>query len=162
VDVNVDYDTERDFSAYRSFGLLPDPPATGNVRADSPLLQKRIREALSAQLTLQGYETSETPQLLVGYHASTTQKLDIRTVDSRYGYGHWRHGGTLGVETEVREYEEGALVIDIVDAKRNALLWRGIGRLRLRKNPNPEQVSERVRVVVAEILTRFPPTSESR
>jgi hypothetical protein len=157
VAVNVDYDTERDFDVYRSFRLLPDPPATGNVRADNPLLQQRIRAALAAQLELQGFEASATPQMLVGYHASTTQKLDVRTVDSRYGYGHWRRGGSLGVETEVREYEEGTLVVDIVDAKRDTLVWRGIGRLRLRSNPSPEQVTERVRVVVGEILSRFPP-----
>lgn len=156
IDVSVDYDAQTDFSGYRTYGLLPDPPATGNYRADNPLLQQRIRGAIGDRLELQGFASAPDPQIQIGYHASISQKLDVRTVNASYGYGHWRHPGGIPT-TEVREYEEGALVIDVVDARRNTLVWRGVGRLRLRGAPTPEQTSQRVREVVAEILGRFPP-----
>ena len=104
IDVHVDYDTSADFSGYRSYGLLPEPPATGNLRADSPLLHQRIRTAIGEQLEFQGYVPATHPQMLVGYHVSTRQKLDVRTVDSHYGYGHWRRGRQVVTTTEVREY----------------------------------------------------------
>ncbi len=95
--------------------------------------------------------------MLVGYHVSTRQKLDVRTVDSHYGYGHWPRRRSVVTTTEVREYEQGTLVIDIVDAARDMLVWRGAGEARLRSDPTPEQMSQRVREAVAEILGRFPP-----
>ena len=158
IDVNVDYDASAEFSSYRSYGLLPEPPATGNLRADSPLLHQRIRMAIGKQLELQGYVAAADPQMLVGYHVSTRQKLDVRTVNS-HGYSHWRRGRGRSVmtTTEVSEYEQGTLVIDIVDAARNTLVWRGAGEARLRSDPKPEQTSQRVREAVAEILGRFPP-----
>ena len=62
--------------------------------------------------------------------------------------------------TEVSEYEQGTLVIDIVDAARNTLVWRGAGEARLRSDPTPDQISQRVREAVAEILGRFPPDQD--
>ena len=156
IDVNVDYDTSAEFSSYRSYGLLPEPPATGNLRADSPLLHQRIRMAIGRQLELQGYVAAADPQILVGYYVSTRQRLGEHTVSS-YGYGHWRRGRSAMTATEVREYEQGTLVIDIVDAARNTLVWRGAGEARLRNDPTPEQTSQRVHEAVAEILGRFPP-----
>ena len=157
IDVNVDYDTSADFFSYRSYGLLPEPEVTGNLRADSPLLHARIRTAIGEQLELQGYVTAADPQILVGYHVSTQRRLDVRTVDSHYGYGHWRGRRSVRTTTEVSEYEQGTLVIDIVDAARNTLVWRGAGEARLRNDPTPDQISQRVREAVAEILGRFPP-----
>jgi hypothetical protein len=159
INVNVDYDDTTDFGSFRTFALLPEPPATGNLRADNPLLHNRIRTAIGEQLKLQGYVRTGDPQMRVGYHVSTQQRLDVRTVDSVYGYGHWRYGRPGGAlqTTEVRQYEQGALVIDIVDAARNTLVWRGVGEARLRTDPTPEQMSQRVREAVAAILKRFPP-----
>ncbi len=160
ISVSVEYDTRVDFSGYRSWGWLPEPGATGNPRADSPLLHQRIRQAIEAQLESQGYAAAADPQIRVGYHVSTEKKLNVRTVDSYYGYRH-----SSGRSTEVRgeattyvtEYKRGTLVIDIVDASRDVLVWRGIGERRLRSEPTPEQMNQSVRQAVAEILERFPP-----
>jgi hypothetical protein len=159
IKVNVDYDPQADFSAYRTFALLPDPKTTGNPRADNPLLHGRIKDSIRQQLALQGYVLSESPQMLIGYHVSTEQRLDVRTVDSYYGYADWRYGGPglMGTTTHVQQYEQGTLVIDVVDAVSNTLVWRGVGAARLRSNPTPEQQTQRVREAVAAILTRFPP-----
>ena len=160
ISVSVDYDTQVDFSGYRSWGWLPEPDATGSPRADSPLLHQRIRQAIEAQLASQGYVVAADPQLRVGYHVSTETKLDVRTVNSHYGYGHW-NGRNVDIRGEattyVNEYERGRLVIDVVDTLRNALVWRGVGERRLRSEPTSDQVTQSVRQAVAEILERFPP-----
>lgn len=158
--VSVDFDPAADFSGFRTFGLLPDPEATGNPRADNPLLHQRVRAALGDQLKSQGYTLSEDPQIWVGYHLATEKRLDVRVVNDYYGYGHWRYGGvgrTGPAYTDVREYEQGMLIIDVVDAARKLVVWRGVGEARVREQPTPEQVEERIRQAVAEILGRFPP-----
>ncbi len=160
ISVSVDYDTQADFSGYRSLGWLPEPQATGNPRVDSPLLQQRIRQAIETQLGSQGYVDAANPQMRVGYHLSIETRLDVRTVDSYYGYGHWS-GRNVDIRGEattyVNEYERGRLVIDVVDTLRNALVWRGVGERRLRSEPTSDQVTQSVRQAVAEILERFPP-----
>ncbi|MGH0032707.1 MAG: DUF4136 domain-containing protein [Myxococcota bacterium] len=158
IDVSSDYDAEADFARLRSFALLPDPPASGNPRADNPLIHRRVRRAIADELERRGYAPSDTPDMKIGYHVSTEQRLDVRTVDSYYGYG-WRYGvaGLPVTTTEVRQYEQGALIIDVVDAKTDTLVWRGVGEARLRSDPSPEQITERVNLAVQQILAEFPP-----
>ncbi len=159
--VSVDYDPEATLTGFRTFGLLPDPEATGHPRADNPLLHQRVRAALGDQMKAQGYTLSEDPDIWVGYHLAIEKKLDVRVVNGAYGYGHWRYGspGPVGpAYTDVREYKQGMLIVDIVDARRKLVVWRGVGETRLSQQPPPpEQQEERVRVAVAEILKRFPP-----
>lgn len=69
--------------------------------------------------------------------------------------GRW--GGVGLTETTVSQHDEGALVIDFVDAPKRRLAWRGSGTRRLASNPDPELVTKRVTEAVSEILAQFPP-----
>ena len=96
----------------------------------------------------------------IGYQVSIDRKLQVRSVDSPYPYRH-----TDGRTTEIRgesttyinEYERGTLVIDIVDAARDELVWRGVGERLLRKEPTAEQMEQGIRQGVSLILGLFPP-----
>ena len=164
ISVNVEYDTQVDFSGYRSWSWLPEPEATGDPRADSPLLHQRIRRAIEAQLESQGYAVAADPQIRVGYHLSIEENLNVRTVNSPYGY-RYSDGRSTEIRREPRTYvttyERGALVIDIIDTHRDALVWRGVGERRLRREPTTEQMTKSVRQAVAEILASFPPGERS-
>jgi hypothetical protein len=65
--------------------------------------------------------------------------------------------GVVGFDTTVQQYDEGTLVIDIANSANDRLLWRGWGSQRLRRNPSPEQTTERINRVVSQILGQFPP-----
>lgn len=54
------------------------------------------------------------PDLLIHYHANISQRIDVAGVDRNYGYG-----------GEAREYEAGTIVLDIVDARTQQVIWRG-------------------------------------
>ena len=161
ISVSVDYDQETDFAAYRSFGWLPAPAATGQSRADDPALHEMLRSAIEAQLTSQGLARADAPQLLVGYHVAVDQRLRVRHVSSPYAHRVPQGERSTEIRTEseavVTEYEQGTLVIDVVDRARNALVWRGVGERRLRRHPTSEQMRKGVDQAVAEILGRFPP-----
>ena len=161
--VNSDYDPAEDFSRLHSYMWLPGPqPETGDIRLDNPLLDARIRRAVDAQLALQGYRklASGQPDFRVGYHLSTERKLDVRTVNNYYGYG-WGYGygyAPMGYsDTYVDQYDVGTLILDIVDAELNRLVWRGTASGRLREKSTREQNEKNAREVAKAILERFPP-----
>ena len=158
--VTHDYDVNADFSSYATFAWMPQPQEMrGDARIDNPLIAERVRSAIERTLTSRGYRlTSETtPDFFVGYFLSLEQKLDVYTIDRYYGAGPYRRWGAGGFETHVNQYEEGTLVIDIVDAEAGRLVWRGSGSRRISKSPTPQKTTERVNEVVEAILARFPP-----
>jgi hypothetical protein len=57
----------------------------------------------------------------------------------------------------IRQYEEGTLVIDFVDAASRKLVWRGTGSGALESEPTPEETTRGIDRAVAKILEQFPP-----
>ena len=100
----------------------PDSLPVGDPRLDNnPFFVDFLQGAIEKQLTERGYERALTGgvDLLVHYHASVTQKVDVYEADHRHGYCY------ANCQPEVMEYEQGTLVVDIVDAKTNQVVWRG-------------------------------------
>ena len=64
----------------------------------------------------------------------------------------------MGGSTYVSQYDEGTLVIDVVDMAKQELVWRGIGTGVLSENPSVEERTANINYAVTEILTQFPPT----
>jgi hypothetical protein len=157
VSVSADWDQKHDFRGYRTFGWLHgEQPETGDFRIDNPLIDKRIREAIDKTLQARGFKrVGDTgADFLVGYHLGLEKRLDVYTMNAYYGY---RRGGVSYPQTQVSEYEQGSLVIDIADTGRRTLVWRGTGTRRVSQSSSPEKSSKVFRKAVAEILDRFPP-----
>ncbi len=160
VPVSTDYDPAFDFRPYRSFAWLEEKqPLTGDLRLDNPLLDQRLREAIERTLIARGYKKSGgAADFVVGYHLSLTQRYDVSTLQSHYGYGPgWNRVGYGPADTIVTEYEEGTLVIDVVDRAADRLVWRGQAYGRVRESTTPEEREQRVNRVVESILADFPP-----
>ncbi len=160
VPVSTDYDPAFDFGPYRSFSWLEEKqPLTGDLRLDNPLLDQRLREAIERALIARGYKKSGgAADFVVGYHLSLTQRYDVSTLQSHYGYGPgWNRVGYGPADTIVTEYEEGTLVIDVVDRAADRLVWRGQAYGRVRESAAPEEREQRVNRVVESILADFPP-----
>ena len=163
VQVRTDYDPQADFSRLRTFAWAsPVQEKTGDLRIDSPLLDERIRRAVESTLQARGFEKAapRTADFVVAYHLSLEQRLDVRTMDSYYGYrryGAWGYGGT---QTTVSQYEQGTLIIDVADARAQRLVWRGSGSRRVSQSSDPEKATENVNRAVQEILAKFPPTRQ--
>jgi hypothetical protein len=59
----------------------------------------------------------------------------------------------------VGEYLEAQLVLDVVDARTNELIWRGWATDDLDGNPRAEAVQQYIEEAVEQILERFPQAS---
>ena len=159
VSVSTDYDPTTKFSSYQSYAWLPDNPTpTGHPRLDSPLVQERIKKAIDLALESKGFARTESPDFLVRYDLSAERRLDVTTYDSGFyrGYGYRM---SLPV-TEVREYDEGSLIVDILDYHEKKVVWRGVGQGRLRSesaSADPAEQQARIDKAVAAVLKDFPP-----
>ena len=76
-----------------------------------------------------------------------------------FGWGGRGGFGGLGVGTgrEISEYDEGVLVIDLKDASKGDLMWRGTGTAVVDQQSKPEELTKGVNEAVEKILSQFPP-----
>ena len=120
--VNSYADRGTDFNRYRTYGFAPaDRVSTGDPRLDNnPFFNERMQADIDKQLPARGFEkaASRTPDLLIHYHASFTQRVDVNGIDREYGYC-----GTDDCRPFV--YDAGTLTVDLVDGRTNRLVWRG-------------------------------------
>ncbi len=158
IKVDTDYNPNVDFASLRSFAWLPSAgEKTGDPRIDNPLLAGRIERAAEEALMAKGFSKvdEDKADFFVNYHVGVDTKVDVTSVPTMYGYGRW--GGVYVSETRVDQYEQGTLLIDVIDRDRHDLLWRGSGQARIQENGSPQQREERVRKAVIAILADFPP-----
>lgn len=108
-----------DFGRYQRYGWAPaDRVATGDPRLDNnDIFRDRVRAAIDRQLSTKGFqaEASGRPDVLVHYHASVTEQINL------HEHAPW----DACPDCKPFIFDAGTLVIDLVDAQTNALLWRG-------------------------------------
>jgi hypothetical protein len=156
VSVKYDYDREVDFQKYKTYAWterdIPD-----DALARNPLVKKRVRLAVDETLRSQGYSLTERDQadFVVVIHAGVKERMRVQDY-GRYGwYDPW--WGPYGGRVEVSYYEEGTLVIDVMDAKEEELVWRGVGTGIVKKYAKPEKMQQDIDEDVTKILSNFPP-----
>ena len=160
--VMFDYDQQEDFSKYHSFDFLPLPQDI--KQATSDLVIKRIIAATTRHMQAKGFEfTTNSPDLLIAIHTEAKDKFNV----TNWGYHYapydiyWRgHGYWYGSGIDVQQYEEGTLILDLVRADENEMIWRGAASRALPLNPSPDKLDKIVNEAVAKILENFPPTKE--
>ena len=113
-----------DFTQYRTFEWGPaDALPTGDPRLDrDPFLQDHVQGAIEKGLAGRGFARVSvgTADLLIHYHANISPRIDINRLDRERGYC---YDDACGVRTV--EKEAGTLVLDVIDARTNRLVWRG-------------------------------------
>jgi hypothetical protein len=157
VKVYSDYDTNVDFSQYRTYAFH----RRGIDRLQiSELDKKRILHAIDNELGKKGMTKSETPDLLINILTKEREQVDVTQYNSGWGYG-WRYGWNpylWGGRSYVSTSTEGTLYIDLIDAKKKELVWEGegVGYLTENRNEKEKQINE----FVAKILAQFPPKAK--
>lgn len=162
--VSQDYEPSTDFSALQSYGWKSQTQKkTGDPRIDNPLRDTRIRTAIERILGNKGFVPSgdDLPTFLVRYQTILRRKIESSGSTGSVGFGigsYGRHGGiAVGTGNEIREVEEGSLIIDFLDPASNTLLWRGTGNQRYREYTVPEKAARDINVLVEKIFEQFPP-----
>ncbi len=156
--MNVSSHVQRDldFTQYRTYDWGPaDALPRGDPRLDkNPFFQDHVQGAVEKQLAAKGFErsTSGTPDLLIHYHASITQRIDVNRVDREYGYCYDKD-----CQARVIEYEAGTLVLDIVEARTSRVIWRGWAQDSVEGVlDNRDRMARKIDEAVRRMLERLP------
>ncbi|HXW05029.1 MAG TPA: DUF4136 domain-containing protein [Vicinamibacterales bacterium] len=157
--VSYDFDKSAPFANFKTFGHKEGTPV------GQPLIDNRIEAAIEAELAAKGLTKVEAdPDLFVVYHVAFDKQKDISTFSSGYGGGYgpygWGWGGGWAggtTTTQVRDILIGTLVIDLADARKGQLAWRGIGVKEVNTQANPEKRDKSINNAVKKIFKNYPP-----
>lgn len=149
-----------DFNGRTTFKLLtPKMRPNAHLPANDPMLvnsitYRRMREAIRSGLENKGYRFAEEGESMdVAYYASAREKLDVRSFDYGYRWRRWPRE-----RTEVYQYTQGTVIVDIVDPASKELLWRGQGRAEV--SDDPDKFADQVEETANKILEKFPGASQ--
>lgn len=163
VSYKTDFDPEIDFSTYKTYmwyaGKMPDDDAL----SANPLVKKRVAAGIDKALQAKGYSigTEDAFDFVVIIHAGNKEKMQITNYGyggygyGRYGRGWGGYGGYGG--TDVYQYDETTLVIDVMDAKKKEMAWRGTATGIVKDTPDQEKQQKNIDNLVEKMLSKFPP-----
>ena len=151
---SYDYDKSANFAAFKTYALKD------GTKVGQPLIDNRITAAIESELGAKGLTKSDaSPDVFVVYHVAFDKEKDISTFSSGYGGGYgpygWGYGGGWAggtTTTSVRDILVGTLVIDMADAKKNTVVWRGMGVKEVNTQANPEKRDKSINEAVKKIL----------
>ena len=151
-------------SSLQTFRVIEADTYLGNIQPGethpafaNSTTSRALERRIAAELERRGYTENEVaPDVLVEYGAAAKEDLDPS--DDSYDYlwrpADWRGWGPGPNDATPAEYANGAVVIDVVDARTGQLLWRGHAAADASRD---EHISiQGLDRTVAAILDRFP------
>lgn len=151
--VRSDYAETANFNNYRTYKLRIDDLKLNDIDKD------RVLNEISKNLKMKGLTVSENPDLIVNVNANHKK---IKTVDSSpygvsvfggpYGWGFGMHR-SFGFRKTTQN--QGALIIDLIDARTQKLIWQGIG-----SGINvdfPKAKRNEIPKIIEKIMEKYPP-----
>ena len=149
--VRTDYAETANFNTYKTYKLRIDDLKLNDIDKD------RVLNEVSKQLQMKGLSVSDNPDLIVNVKADHKNVTDVnRGLNTRIGWGGPFGGVGIGVgRTWASNYNQGSLMLDLIDAKTNKLVWQGVGTGIAVDAPNTKQ--KQIPQIVAEIMAKYPP-----
>ena len=149
--VKSDYSATANFSDYKTYLLRTDDLKLNDLDKD------RVLNELSKQVQAKGLTSSQNPDLIINVKASHKK---IQDVQSNRPFGMYGWGGPFGWgvgmnRTWTSNYNQGALILDLIDARTQKLVWQGSGSGISVDSPRAKQ--KQIPEIVAEIMANYPP-----
>ena len=165
--VSTDYEDNYNFAALKTFSVKEAKQDTKENLLISPFTLSHIHALVNSELSkrYQAISGDAAPDFYVSYHVVMEEKLDPRSYDELYGFGYWGRGYRYpspmfyhpGFDSEISVYNQGSLIIDMVDAKTQQPIWRGVSEKRLNRGLSPQQQRQILADAVMEVRAQFPP-----
>jgi hypothetical protein len=156
--VKTEYDREASFDGYQQFAWkAPKRESVDDPERDSSLLDRRVATVVSGVLSERGYQQVEADNadFLVTYHVVDRQQARSSGSRVSIGMGSGGFGGGVSVGGS-RARIERLLLIDIIDAESDQLVWRGWKDSDGRQDRLDDATLQKL---TTQILGKFPPSS---
>lgn len=114
----------------------------------NPIMAIRLDNAVKTKLMQKGYSLSNTPDILVKAYLKEEDKMYIQPCSH---FDRWEGG--VYCETRFINYEEGTVIIDLINTNTNKIFWHGAATgtpFNQMSNPN-----EDIQRIVDELFNRL-------
>jgi Domain of unknown function (DUF4136) len=150
--VTYDYDRAADFSRYKTYSW------TRGTELTDELNHARVVRAVDAQLTAKGLtrvDPNALPDVLVAYHASLERSLEIQGFS--HGWGPFGLGPDRTGSVRVQPVLVGNLVVDLIDARTNAMVWRAVASSDVNPATTPQKRDQNIAKATEKMFDHYPP-----
>ena len=149
--INYDFDKSANFAAFRTYAWVPGA-------ALDQMNHERIVGAINMQLIakqLQLVDRQANADLLIAYHAAFDRDMQITGFGS--GWGGFRFPGSYSGTARAEDIVTGTLIVDVINARTETIVWRGTATKEVNINAKPAQREKNINRAVAKLLKNFPP-----
>ncbi len=165
--VTVDYDPQVDFKQYKTYSYVQWNKQSDEILSERD--KKRFRDATSFELEKLGFVKGEgKTDLVVNLFLIVDQKTGTATYNDFYSsgptvgyyYGPWGYNNPGGVSVagtmHSYDYEEGTLIVDLLDVKKKQLAWQGIAKKTIKSHKKGKGDGEGIKLVMQKLFKDFP------
>ncbi len=153
-----------DFSGYSSFAFV-EPLGTARGGYAS-LISQQLIFSIRREMEIKGFEyvdDAEQADLLVNAFTHLDERIRTRPVSDPfmgrsywdYRYGFYTPWPTYSVRTELQEYTEGTLTVDLIDSASNVMIWEGTARNEISEKTRRD-AAQAIDRAVARLFEQFP------
>jgi hypothetical protein len=153
IQVQTDYDPKIDLKPLNTFVVLQRTQKDIDTLTDD-----RITRALKEVFASKHYVNVKQKEadFFVIYHVDVQNKTRIDTDYQRMGIYPYGYGGVMIATTRPVDYEEGRLIIDIMNPKTKKIIWRGMAVDHIKTLKTPQERDAYIKKAVERILETFP------
>ncbi len=164
VDVKTQVSPDVVFTNFTTYSWLDtDSVAKSPIPITNPEVNNTVRDAIDKNLQKKGYKrlSDGDVDFLVAWFGGVEKKVKVETIDHFYrnsGYGTLAAAMPEKVAEAARttEYEEGTILIDVLDPKSHKAIWRGVATERLVQSLTESEKKLYIDRVVGNIIDKFP------
>ena len=168
---------DADFSSFETYYVLPDPPMVDDPNFHVRSYPRQVVEkAVRRELNNRNYKETKNQadaDMLVAIQFSLKEEERLRNVTnynsygsiyggSRWGYGHrryYRYNTFPTTSIQVEKFSKGNLIVDIIDAKKNTLVWEAFAASEI--ETDFDTIDEKIDNVIGQVFNRYLYTAKS-
>lgn len=156
--VVTDYDSGIAFGDYSSWNFAPSKDGEENyVSLDGG----RIRAAIEREMESENLRkvTDGGADLLVAWQIVAEERIERGGSGFGFGlgFGSGNFGWGISAPPPIEKVVEGKLVVELVDARSNQVVWRAASRRYLNENQSSDSRRELIDEIVTHMFEEYPP-----
>ena len=162
-DVKYNYDKDADFAKFKTYKWV----SIKNADQVDDLTARQLTSTIDAELAKKGLTKtdSDNADLYIGYQTAIGSEKQITAYNTGWGYGSgwgggWYGYGGMGMNTTTATTSTifiGQLDLDMYDAAKKQLVWRGVASKTLDPKAKPDKRQKNMEKGIAKLLKNYPP-----
>ena len=154
-DVHYNYDRGANFAAYKTYQWVDLPDAVPDQ-----LIDRDIKRAVDEQLAQKGLtKVEKDADLTVGYHTlvNVEKGINLSAFGTRGGPGGWGGFDSGSVAGQTSTIPVGMLFVDLYDAGKKQLIWRGDANKTIDLKKDPNKNYNNLQKAMVKLFKNYPP-----